>query len=83
MTCGISKSLANIIKESIQTDIFPNMLKIARIKTIYKRGDKSCFNNCRLILLLPAISKIFERVLHTQLFNYLIFMDLVHNNQQN
>ena len=43
--------------------------------------DSSCFNNYRPISLLPTISKVFERVIHTQLFNYFDVNDLLTEQQ--
>ena len=42
-----------------------------KVKPIYKNGDKVDFNNNKLRSLLPTISKIFEHVIHTQLYKYL------------
>ena len=50
--------------------IFPEKLKIAKIKPLHKKCDKCCFNNYRPISILPTISKVFERVMYTQLYNY-------------
>ena len=61
--------------------IFPEMLKIAKTRPLYKKGDSSCFHNYRLISLLPTISKVFERVIHTQLFNYIDVNDLLTEQQ--
>ena len=63
ITYEISKPLAIIINQSLETGIFPEMLKIAKIKPLYKKDDSSCFNNYRPISLLPTISKVFERVI--------------------
>ena len=77
----ISKPLAIIINQSLQTGIFPDLLKISKIKPVYKKGNKCCFNNYRPIALLPTISKVFERVIHTQLYNYLNKYDLLAEQQ--
>ena len=63
----ISEPLTVVINESLLTGIFPEKLKIAKIKPLHKKGDKSCFNNNRPISILPTISKVFERVMYTQL----------------
>ena len=66
----ISKPLSVIINQSLVTGIYPDALKIAKVKPLYKKGDKTSLNNYRPISLLPTISKIFERVLFTQIYNY-------------
>ena len=35
-----------------------------------KKGDRVLLENCRPISLLPTISKLFERVIHDQLYDY-------------
>ena len=77
----ISKPLAIIINQSLQTGIFPDLLKISKIKPVYKKGDNCCFNNYRPIALLPTISKVFELVMHTQLYNYFNKYDLLAEQQ--
>ena len=77
----ILKPLALIINQSLQTGIFPDLLKISKIKPLYKKDDKCCFNNYRPIALLPTISKVFERVMHTRLYNYLINYELLAERQ--
>ena len=84
----ISKPLTSIINESFSTGKFPNKLKIAKIIPIFKKEDEHDLNNYRPISILPAISKVFEKVVYTQLFQYftnntctLINMDLELNIQ--
>jgi len=48
--------------------ICPEILKFSLIKPIYKTGDKSSPSNCRPISLLPAFSKIFEKVIYKRSF---------------
>ena len=66
----ISEAIAIIINQSILTGIFPDQLKLAKVKPLYKKGDKRCLNNYRPISLLPTLSKIFERVMYKQLYQY-------------
>ena len=66
----ISEAIAIIINQSILTGIFPDQLKLAKVKPLYKKGDKCCLNNYRPISLLPTLSKIFERVMYKQLYQY-------------
>ena len=77
----IAKPLTIIINQSLKTGIFPEALKIAKVKPFYKKGDNFCLNNYRPISLLPTISKIFERVMFTQLYSYLNAHNLLSEQQ--
>ena len=46
-----------------------------------KKDDNHNFNNYRPISLLPCISKVFEKIVYTQLFHYLTLNKLLHPNQ--
>ncbi len=54
----------------LNTGIFPDKVKVAKIMPIYKKDDESLFINYRPILLLPAISKIFEKIFFKQLISF-------------
>ena len=45
--------------------------KIAKLKPIFKKGSKTDPKNYRPILLLPLVSKIFEKIIHDQTIAYL------------
>ena len=38
---------------------------------LYNKGDNTLFSNFRPISILPSLSKIFEKVIHSQLYAYL------------
>ena len=50
--------------------IFPDNLKIAKISPIFKKGDHHQIENYRPISLLLTISKIFEKVVFIQLYDF-------------
>ena len=54
----------------ITTGIFPDSFKISKITPLFKKDDVSLLSNYRPIFLLPTISKIFERILYNQLYEY-------------
>ena len=66
----LNKSLTLIINQMITTGVFPDSLKVSKIIPLFKRGDSSLLSNYRPISLLPTISKIFERILYNQLYEY-------------
>ncbi len=66
----LAEPLTIVINQLINTGIFPDLLKIAKISPIYKKGDETVFINYRPISLLPSISKIFEKVIFTQTYYF-------------
>ena len=66
----IAPSISLIVNQSLYTGIFPEILKVAKVIPIHKKGDKTKIENYRPISLLPSISKIFEKVVHKQLYDY-------------
>ena len=70
-----------IINQSLFTGIFPDSLKIAKILPIFKKGDPSYFGNYRPISLLPAVSKVFEKVVFIQIYEYFNSNNLLYKSQ--
>ena len=60
-----------IINTSIVTKVFPNPYKHSIIIPIHKSGDIEELANFKPINLLPILSKILEKVISTQLTEYL------------
>ena len=77
----LAKPITLIINQSLNTGIFPDKLKIAKITPIHKQNDKTRIDNYRPISLLPAISKIIERAIFDQITTYFNINKLFHNNQ--
>ena len=66
----IIEPLAVLINQTMNTGIFPNKLKVAKVIPIYKKDDETQFTNYRPISILPAFSKVFEKVIFKQLYEY-------------
>ena len=64
-------SLHNVNK-TIDTGLFPLQWKMAKVFPLYKKNDRTETQNYRPISVLPAISKICERVVYDQLYHYVI-----------
>lgn len=84
-SCGIDGISSNILKQiipniaipmvhifntSMFTGIVPSKLKVAKVIPIFKAGDKHSFNNYRPISILPALSKILERLIYNRIINF-------------
>ena len=54
----------------METGIFPDHWKKAKVHPIFKSDERNIPSNYRKISILPAISKIIERVMHSQLLEY-------------
>ena len=59
----IVNPITHIINLSLQTGIFPNELKCAKVIPIHKSGDPCILNNYRPISLLSSFSKLLERIM--------------------
>ena len=77
----LSILIAKLINKSLDTGIFPDQLKIARVSPIYKAGGMTDPGNYRPISVLSAVSKIYERIVHAQLTNYIDQYSLLSNSQ--
>ena len=63
--------LTDIINTSFNQGIFPTQLKLAKVIPIHKTGDKMDATNYRPISLLSSFSKIFEKLMHSRVYNFL------------
>ena len=77
----ILKSLTLIINQIINTGVFPNKLKIAKITPIFKKDDRTLFTNYRPISLLPIFSKVIETVICIQINDFFVENKLFVNHQ--
>lgn len=62
-TRGNSAPLAEIINCSLNTGIVPDIIKVAKIVPILKKGDEDNVSNSRPISALPYFSKFYEKLI--------------------
>ena len=67
----LSEPLLQLINNCFETGIFPDILKIASITPIYKKGDRCTLTNYRPISILPLLSKILEKVIAVRITSWL------------
>ena len=68
---NLSEPLEMILNMSLSEGVFPKLMKLANVCPIFKKSDKNKCENYRPISLLSNLSKIFERVMHTRLYDFL------------
>ena len=69
ISCIVSP-LTKIINKSYLYGIVPDFCKIAKIVTVFKSGDVSDYKNYSPISILPAISKLFEKLTRFKLSSF-------------
>ena len=77
----IAIPLTHIMNLSFSNGIVPDDMKIAKIIPIFKSGNHSSFNNYRPISLLPAFSKIMEKIVYIQLWSFLKKFNVIYEHQ--
>ena len=77
----IIKPLTHIFNLSLSSGIVPDQMKIARVIPLFKSGDKSTFTNYRPISILPAFSKILERIVYNRILSYLNERNILSDSQ--
>ena len=68
---SIAPSLTHIFNHGLISNCFPDEWKMARLVPIHKKGPRDLIENYRPISILPVISKIMERILSEQIYQYL------------
>ena len=66
--CGTLKYL---VDSSLQTGVFPDLMKIAIVSPVFKTGDTADISNYRPISVLPCFTKILECIMYDRLYKYL------------
>lgn len=66
---------------TLATCKFPDEWKVASVTPIFKSGDRHKISNYRPISILPLIGKIFEKLLHSRIYDHLLDNDFLSPNQ--
>ena len=67
----IAPIVSHMINRCIEQSVFPTAEKIAKVTPIYKGDSHKPLENYRPISVLNSLSKIFELVIHEQLYEFL------------
>ena len=67
----IFEKLSSCINESFNNNKFPDSLKLSEIIPIHKKDDPTDKTNFRPFSILPLLSKVFEKIMYDQLYEYI------------
>ncbi len=73
--------LTDLINSCLEQSVFPDTEKYAKIIPVYKSGKWFSMENYRPISIPPVLSKVFEKVVQKQLYEYLEKNSLLSPNQ--
>ncbi|CAK1581342.1 unnamed protein product [Parnassius mnemosyne] len=73
--------LATIFNISVESGVFPDLMKHSKVIPIFKSGSTLDPANFRPISVLPTLSKLFEKIILDQMLSFFTINKLLHNNQ--
>jgi hypothetical protein len=65
----LKRPLINIYIASLESGIFPDQLKVAKVIPLYKKGDRKDIGNYRPIALSSVFSKLLEKLMYTRVIS--------------
>ena len=77
----IVEPLSYIFNQSMLTGEFPNSMKLTEVVPLYKNKEHHLETNYRPISLLTTISKILEKIVYKRVYNFLVEMSQLYENQ--
>ena len=78
---SIALPITTLVNQSLATGIFPSNLKIAKIMPLQKQPNNCNIDNFRPISLLPSISKVIEKCVFDQVYEYFEKNKLLYDSQ--
>ena len=77
----IKVPITYIINLSILSNTVPNEFKYARIKPVFKKGNRNLPENYRPVSILTVVSKVLEKAIYIQLETYLKNNNILYSHQ--
>ena len=73
--------LCRLFNEYISQGYFPRIFKTSTVRPVFKDGENCQVKHYRTISLLPILSKIFEKVIYTRIYEFFEDCELLSPNQ--
>ena len=73
--------LSFLCNRSLTEGVFPSELKLTNVLQLFKSGEAVLFNNYHPVTLLCTLSKVFQKVIYSQLLNILDYHKIQIGNQ--
>ena len=77
----IKVPLTHVFNLSLKFGIFPELIKIAKIRPLFKKGDILEIQNYRPISILSVFSKILEKIMYHRLLSFLKKFNIITDEQ--
>ena len=82
---ALSGSFSNILfylfNSCMLSGVFPDELKIDKVIPLHKSGNSNLMSNYRPISILPTLSKIFEKLIRSRIYQFLEENEVIYNYQ--
>ena len=77
----LANGLSQMFNLCLSLGKFPEIWKMAKVTPIYKDGSRKEISNHRPISVFPVVSRLFEKLVHDQLYTYLNSNNLISSGQ--
>ena len=77
----LSYFVSDIFNRRLSEGVYPDSLKVAEVIPSFKKEDRDKTTNYRSILLLSQFNKVFEKLLYTRIYSYVMRFDLLSDRQ--
>jgi len=77
----IADLVTDLYNSCIKKGTFPSSLKTGRISPIFKKGDDQLLENYRPVSILPIFGKIFEKIIYSRFYSFLLSQGILHESQ--
>ena len=77
----IAWPLVNVFNVSLQSAIFPDDWKLAKVSPVFKEGNKDDCGNYRPISAISVVAKIFEKLVYRQLRSFMTLNNILVEQQ--